>query len=242
MVVELSQAVRILEQVPLFHGLDRPALASVANAARSVEVKQAAFFFRQGTKADTIYVVMGGRAKLTQATPEGHHVLLRFVGPGEIFGPTATLKDRLYPVSAQAVGRCRALAWEGRRMVRLIEEQPRIAINVIEALSAHIQELRSRYLELASERVERRVAHALLRLAEQAGWNTQQGVLIEIPLSRQDLAEMTGTTLYTVSRILRGWQRQGLVSAGRQRVAIVQPQRLLAIAQDSPRVATAHSR
>jgi CRP-like cAMP-binding protein len=185
---------------------------------------------------------MRGRAKLTQATPEGHDALLRFVGPGEIFGPTATLKDRLYPVSAQAVSRCSALAWEGRTMVHLIEEHPRIAINVIEDLSAHIEELRHRYLELATERVERRVAHALLRLAEHAGWNTREGVLIDVPLSRQDLAEMTGSTIYTVSRLLREWQRQGLVSAGRQRVAIVQPQRLLAIAQDWPRVTAPKSR
>ncbi len=239
---ELSQALRILEQVSLFHGLDRTGLVSVANVARSVEVKASAFFFRQGTKADTMYILMRGRVKLNQATPEGHDVLLRFVGPGEIFGPTATLRDRLYPVSAQAVGRCRALAWEGRTMVGLIEQHPRIAINVIADLSAHIQELRNRYRELATERVERRVAHALLRLAEQAGGRTDQGVLIDIPLSRQDLAEMTGTTLYTVSRLLRGWQRQGLVRAGRQRVEIVQPQRLLAVAQDWQPAVTALSR
>ena len=150
---ELSQAVRILEQVSLFHGLDGAALVRVANAARSVEAKQAAFFFRQGSKADTVYVLMRGRVKLSQAPPDGHEVLLRFVGPGEIFGPTATLRDRLYPVSARAVGRCRALAWEGGTMAGLIAEHPRIAINVIEALSAHIQELRNRFIELATERV-----------------------------------------------------------------------------------------
>jgi CRP-like cAMP-binding protein len=236
-VPELSRAVRILEQVSLFQGLQRPALARVAAAARSVEVKRGAFFFRQGTKADTLYVLLRGRVKLSQATPEGYDVLLRFVGPGEIFGPTATLKHRTYPVSAQTVSRCHALAWDGRTMARLIEEQPRIALNLIEDLSAHIQELRSRCLELATERVERRVASAILHLAEQAGWNTGEGVLIDIPLSRRDLAQITGTTLYTVSRLLRGWQRRGLVRAGRQRVEIVQPQRLVAIAHDSPHVA-----
>lgn len=231
---ELSQAVRILEQVGLFHGLHRPALANVARAARSVELRRETFFFRQGTKAETIYVLLHGRVKLTQATPEGHDLVLRFIGPGEIFGPTAALKDRLYPVSAYAVRRCRALAWEGQAMLSLIEEHPRIAINFIEQLSAHIQELRERYHELATERVERRVAHALLRLAEHAGWSTEEGVLIDVPLSRQELAGMTGTTLYTVSRILRAWQRQALVNAGRQRVEIIQPLRLVAMAQDWP--------
>jgi CRP-like cAMP-binding protein len=239
---ELSRAVRILEHVSLFRGLDRTALAAVARAARSVEIRPSAYFFRQGTKADTMYVLMRGRVKLTQATPEGHDAVLRFIRPGEIFGPTATLRDRLYPVSALAVSRGRALAWEGRTMIRLIEQYPRIAINVIETLSEHIQELRERHLELATERVERRVAHAVLRLAEQSGWATEDGVLIDMPLSRRDLAEMTGTTLYTVSRIVRQWQRNGLVNAGRQRLEILQPQRLLAIAHDLPRTSRTVSR
>ena len=231
---DLSEGIRILQQVKLFHGLDRIALASVARAARAIQVKPATYFFRQGTNADTIYVLQRGRVRLSQAVPEGHDVLLRLIGPGEIFGPTATLKDRLYPVSAQAARRCEALAWEGRTMVRLMEEHPRIAVNAIEDLSAHIQELRERYLELATQRVEQRVAHALLRLADKVGWRSEEGTMIDVSLSRQDLAEMTGTTLYTVSRTLRGWQRRGFVKGGRQRVTLLQTQRLIAIAEDRP--------
>lgn len=232
--LDLSDAIRILQQVKLFHGLDRAALEAVARAARSVQVQPLTYFFRQGTTADTIYVLQRGRVRLCQAAPEGHDVLLRLIGPGEIFGPTATLKDRLYPVSAEAARRCQALAWEGRTMVRLMEEHPRIALNTIEDLSAHIQELRERYFELASQRVEQRVAHALLRLAERVGWRNEEGMMIDVSLSRQDLAEMTGTTLYTVSRTLRGWQRRGLVKAGRQRVTLLRSQELIAIAEDRP--------
>ena len=231
---DLSEAVRILQQVKLFHGLDGVALATVAKAARAVQVKPATYFFRQGTSAETIYVLQRGRVRLSQTVPEGHDVLLRLIGPGEIFGPTATLKDRLYPVSAQAARRCTALAWEGRTMVRLMEEHPRIALNTIENLSAHIEELRERYLELATQRVEQRVAHALLRLAEKLGWRSDEGAMIDVSLSRQDLAEMTGTTLYTVSRTLRRWQRRGLVKGGRQHVTLLQTQRLIAIAEDRP--------
>ena len=229
---DLSEAIRILQQVKLFLGLERTALASVASAARTVQVKPQTFFFRQGTHAETVYVLQRGRVRLCQAGPEGHDVLLRLIGPGEIFGPTATLKDRLYPVSAQAVRRCQALAWEGRAMVRLMEEHPRIALNAIEDLSAHIQELRERYLELATQRVEQRVAHALLRLADAVGWRSTEGLMIDVSLSRQDLAEMTGTTLYTVSRTLRRWQRRGLVKAGRQRVTLLRSQELIGIAED----------
>ncbi len=118
-------------------------------------------------------------------------------------------------------------------MASLMEECPRLALNALRDLTARLTDLQERYRELATERVERRVAHALLRLADQAGWKTAEGVLIDMPLSRQDLAEMTGTTLYTVSRILSGWQRDGLLDIGRQRVTILDSQGLLAIAADA---------
>jgi CRP-like cAMP-binding protein len=79
------------------------------------------------------------------------------------------------------------------------------------------------------------VARALLRLARQAGQRAEDGVLIGLPLSREDLAEMTGTTLYTVSRILSHWEQQGFVEAGRERVLIHHPHALVAIAEDLPR-------
>ena len=118
---------------------------------------------------------------------------------------------------------------------------PRIAISALRELTARLQDLRERYRELATERVERRVAHALIRLAGQAGWKTEDGVLIEMPLSRQDLAEMTGTTLYTVSRILCGWQRDGMLDIGRQRVIILDSAGLIAIAADLQKMKTERS-
>jgi CRP-like cAMP-binding protein len=99
-------------------------------------------------------------------------------------------------------------------------------------LAGRLQELQDRYRELATERVERRVARALLRLARQTGRKVENGVLIDFPLTREDLAEMTGTTLYTVSRILSGWEKEGLIETGRQRVLIRSPHGLVAIAED----------
>jgi CRP-like cAMP-binding protein len=103
---------------------------------------------------------------------------------------------------------------------------------MLEVVAGHYRRLLDRYQELATERVERRVARALLRLARQVGQKEEDGVLIGLPLSREDLAEMTGTTLYTVSRILSGWEHQGLVEAGRERVFIRDPHALVAIAED----------
>jgi CRP-like cAMP-binding protein len=84
---------------------------------------------------------------------------------------------------------------------------------------------------MSTEQVERRVAHALLRLAQQAGRKVEEGIQIDFPISRQDVAEMTGTTLHTVSRILSAWEEQGFVEGGRQRIMIREPHKLLLIAE-----------
>ena len=101
----------------------------------------------------------------------------------------------------------------------------------MQTIGGRLQEAQTRVMEISTEEVERRIAHALARLGRQAGKQTDEGILIEFPLSRQDIAEMTGTTLHTVSRILSGWQNQGFVEGGRQRVLIRDPRRLDRLAE-----------
>ncbi|GBC80838.1 Global nitrogen regulator [bacterium HR09] len=97
-----------------------------------------------------------------------------------------------------------------------------------------MEDMQQRILELASERVEQRLARCLTRLARQVGRQVPEGILLDVPLSRQDLASMTGTTLYTVSRILSHWEGQGIVKAGRQKLVILRPHALVAVAEDLP--------
>jgi CRP-like cAMP-binding protein len=224
--------IQLLAQCPTFQDVDMDALQAVLRVAHHRQVEHDAFFFHQGDTATTFYVLAQGEVKLTQVTPEGHQMLMRFAGPGECFGGVAALRRAVYTLSAQAVEDCLALAWDGETLAGLVERYPRITLNMLEVVAGHYRRLLDRYQELATERVERRVARALLRLARQVGQKEEDGVLIGLPLSREDLAEMTGTTLYTVSRILSGWEHQGLVEAGRERVFIRDPHALVAIAED----------
>jgi hypothetical protein len=97
-----------------------------------------------------------------------------------------------------------------------------------------LQETHTRVIEISTEQVERRIAHALLRLANQAGRKVEGGVKIDFPISRQDIAEMTGTTLHTVSRTLSLWEQQGLVGSARQSVVLKDPHRLFVLAEQTP--------
>ncbi len=229
-----SNASPLLESVSLFQGLTPAERQEIYQAAHLRAVEKGELFFVQGEEAHTLYVLTRGRVRLNQLSPEGEQVLLRVIVPGQLFGGVAVLSGTTYPVAAEAVAASEALGWDGETMARLMERYPTIARNALRLLAERIQELQERYRELATERVERRVASAVLRLARQTGRKVEGGVLIDFPLSREDLAAMTGTTLYTVSRILKRWEKQGLVEAGRQRLLIRSPHGLVVLAEDLP--------
>lgn len=223
-----------LRDAELFQGLDPATLAAIAQAARRRAVRAGGYLFRQGDPADRLYVLTRGSVKLTQSNPEGDQVLLRVVGVGETFGANAPLGNMRYPATAQAVPAGAVLVWDGPTMLRLMEAYPHLAINTVRVLAARVHEFQDRYRELATERVERRVARALLRLAGQAGHRVAGGVLIDMAFSRQDLAEMTGTKRFSISRIFSDWESRGIIQAGRERVLIRQPPALVRIAEDLP--------
>lgn len=189
--------------------------------------------FHQGDDAAQLWFVVRGRIKLTQVGADGQEVVVRFVGPGEIFAGVALLAAARYPVSAEVVEAARLIAWPRATASRLAALHPELALKTTATIAARMQELQHRFRELATERVHQRIARALLRLARQAGRRTDEGVLIDHPLSRQDLAEMTGTTLFTVSRVLSGWEADGILAIGRERVVVRDPHRLVAVAEDA---------
>jgi CRP-like cAMP-binding protein len=220
--------------VPLFAALEPDALAEVRAAAHLSAVEAGGMFFREGEPADSFFVLESGSVKLTQLTPEGHQIVMRLIGGGDAFGGVAAFGGVTYPVTAEAVTDSSALAWRGPVMAALMERHPRLALNAVRFVAARLHELQVQFRQLATERVERRVARALLRLVQQAGRRVDSGVLIDLPLSRDDVAQMTGTTLYTVSRIISRFEADGLLEAGRQRMVIRKPHELLKVADDVP--------
>jgi CRP/FNR family transcriptional regulator, nitrogen oxide reductase regulator len=229
---QASETSQRLANVPLFHGLQQAALGRAVGLARSKAVRGGAFFFREGDKADAFFVLTSGRAKMTQVTPEGHQVVLRLVGPGDPFGGVGAFGDPTYPVSAEAVQPSVALAWASTVLRRLLETEPMMAVNALCLVAGRLHDVECRYRQAMTERVERRVARAILRLVHEAGRRVDAGVEVGFPVSRQDIAEMTGTTLYTVSRLLSAWEERGIVRSGRQRIVLIKPHAVVAIAED----------
>jgi CRP/FNR family transcriptional regulator, nitrogen oxide reductase regulator len=223
-----------LQDLELFRGLEETHLEQVVAAGATQRIAEDSFLYFQGDPAAHIYVLLEGRLKLSQVTPDGQQIILRYASPGEALGVVALLAEMDYPVSSQAAEDSLVLGWDRASLTRLMEAQPRLALNAVQIMASRTREFQDRVRELSTEKVERRIARTLLRLVRQAGRKVEGGVLIDLHLSRQDLAEMTGTTLYTVSRTLSSWEARGLIKAGREKVVILFPHGLVAIAEDLP--------
>jgi CRP-like cAMP-binding protein len=217
-------------------GLPSEAIEEIIASSIRIRRRRGEGLFRQGAPAQSFYLLEQGQVKLTQLTADGELVLVRLVVSGEAFGGVAALKERTYPVSAEAAENCVALSWKGRTMDRLLREHPQLAMNFIAFLAERLHDMQARYEELATEQVEQRLARTLLRLVQRAGRRVEGGVLLDVRLSRQELAEMTGTSLFTVSRILNRWQEAGVIQLRRQRILVRHPHGLVTIAESLPAV------
>jgi CRP/FNR family transcriptional regulator, nitrogen oxide reductase regulator len=229
-----TSQLNLISSLDLFLGLDVPALEVVLSEARELSFEEDSFVFYQDDPAERIYVLKSGRIKLYQIADDGQQVLMRVMTPGMMFAAISLVEGAVYPVSAEAAQPSQVIYWSQATMLRLIDRFPPMAINALKILAGHVREFQNRYRELATERVERRLARTVLRLVSQTGRKTAEGVLLDLPLTRQDLAEMTGTTLYTVSRILSQWESQDLVLASRERLVVRYPHGLVSIAEDLP--------
>lgn len=198
---------------------------------RSIE--EGEFFFFQGDPATYFYVLISGRAKLLQTNPAGQQVNLRTITEWQMFGALGAVRENAtYPATAQALESSTALAVESSFLKEMMQTRPYLSQNLMQLMTGYIMEMQERYRELATEKVERRIALTILRLAGQVGRRTNsQEMTVELPLSRQDVAEASGTTVFTVSRVLADWERRGLVEAGRERVLIRNPHGLVQISE-----------
>jgi len=218
----------------LFRDLAPAVLERIMGLAHEKRVATGGFFVREGEAAEEFFILTAGRVTIGQTTPDGHRVMLRLVVPGEAFGSGGAFGESVYLANAEAIEPSAALAWSSGAMRQLLETEPRLAVNALRFVTTRLVDLQARYRELMTERVERRLARTVLRLVHDAGHRVDGGVEVDFPVSRQDLADMTGTTLYTVSRILSEWERRRIIRGGRQQIVLANPRALIAIVDEIP--------
>jgi CRP-like cAMP-binding protein len=226
-------APQTLAAMELFHGLPPSALELVAAAAQMRRLPKGALVFNQGDAGVRAHAVVEGGVRIGQSGSDGAQVVVRFIGPGEMFGTVALFTDGSYPADAVTLDETLEASWSEAELLELTHRYSQIAINVIRIIGKRLQEVQNRVRELATQRAERRVAHVLLRLARQAGHSTVDGTAIAFPLRRKDIADIAGTTLHTASRILTSWEKAGLLVSHNQRLTLRNLSAIERIAEDA---------
>lgn len=231
----LAPAPELLSKMELFVGLSGQALAEVMSCARLRHLPKNVTVFAQGQAAERCHALIEGSIRIAQSDEDGAQLVVRFIGPGQMFGTVALFTNREYPAEAVTMIDSTEVSWTEADLLDLIDRHPRIALNMVRVVGARLREVQERLRELATQRVESRIAHMLLRLAMRAGQAGRNGTTIGFPLSRKDMAAMCGTTLHTASRVLTAWEKAGMIATNRQRVTIREFAAIERIAENSAR-------
>ena len=215
---ELQERVTLLRNAALFEGADGTQLLQLAQIARSKVFRRGDSLFLRGEPVRNVMLLRSGCVKLSVMNPGGCEVIVGLCGSAEVVDVGIYPGPRVHDVSAEAVSACRVLSWGSLVIEDLFRRFPLLTGNVRSILCKQLSDLQERYSELSSDKVERRVASAIVRLTRQFGRAVPGGM--EVSFSREELAQMTGTTLFTVSRLLSRWRDMDLLVPRREAVLI----------------------
>lgn len=211
---------QMLRGADMFGHLDDAAKTDVLAAGTLRPLTAGRVVFSQGDAGVTCHTLLEGRVKIVQARPDGSQSVIRFIGPGEMYGTVAALMGKPFPADAIAVVDSLEIYWTVAAMRQLMARYPEIAMGSAASAGHRLFELQDRVGEMAGEKVEQRIARTLMRLVQQAGRKTSDGIEIDFPITRQELAEMAGSTLHTVSRTLAAWDERGVTGSARRRIVV----------------------
>lgn len=222
----LFSTINLLKRLPLFADLPDSLLSQLADQCRMDLFQRDEAIFYQGDGCDRVWMVRLGQVKIIRQEESGREVILEMIAPGEVFGGTTLFMPK-HPATARSIEETETISFSKESYISFLRDCPPLALRLIQMLGHRLHSMMSLQV-LAGERVERRLAHILLKLANRSGRKEPEGILVTIPLSRQDLADMSGTTLETAIRIMSRFSREGIVKTRRGGyVLIIDSQRLL---------------
>lgn len=214
---------RVLASVPYFTALDEGALDLVHASFHAVPMRPGTVLVAEGEEADRFHVIASGRVKLQETTPAGGVHILDVLGPGGSFGALPLLGQTHNEVGAEALTSGCLLTASAEEFGATVRAFPSVALAVLEAVASRLRDAQVRLRDAGTSSVEARLARSLLTLSGRIGQPDPAagGRTLGAPLSQEDLAALTGSTLETVNRILAQWRARGLVTTGRRRLVLL---------------------
>jgi CRP/FNR family transcriptional regulator len=221
-----TSKVNIFWKIPMFEFLDAEELDRLLSLCGREDFSKGEYIFLECDPPRKLYVVVKGEVKLLKQTEDGREMIVEMAYPGEVFGEEAIFDGEPYPMTAQALGDVELLTVTRTDFFTFLRDNPDLALEIITELGQRLREAQNTIRALAMERVEWRIARTLLILSRKAGVVETDGVSIDLPLTRQDIADMAATTVETTIRVLSNFKKLGLVETEKGKIIIRNKQKL----------------
>lgn len=223
-----NQAVEVFKESLIFSGLSEAELGELARLATERHLAPGEFAFWEDDDPDFFYLVVSGRIKVLKQASSGKEFIVAFFGPGEMFGEVAVFEDKPYPASAQAADETRVLGIRKAEFLAFLAAHPEIALRIISVLGGRLRDAQARLKDLAVASAQQRLARLLLQLSAKLGPN--------LPFTRQEIADMAGTTIETAIRVLSRMREGKIIRSVRGHIIILNPTKLRLLSEGPPRV------
>ncbi|MEE8373392.1 MAG: Crp/Fnr family transcriptional regulator [Dehalococcoidia bacterium] len=221
-----GSSTEILKKSLIFSGLSEDDLAEFAEIVVERRFEAEEFVFWDGDDPEWLYIISEGKIKVFKHASSGKEFIIAFFGPGEMFGEVAVFENKPYPASAQAVSETKVLGIKRGEFLTFLASRPEVALRIIQVLGGRLRDAQSRLRDIAGERVDQRVASLLLMLSSKLGH--------EIPFTRQDIADMSGTTTETAIRVMSRLKDRGIIRSVRGKTVILDETKLRVLSEGPP--------
>ena len=226
--MQFSSKTEILRHSSIFSSLNDDELSELANLAIEKSFMPNEFIFWDRDAPEWFYIIAEGKVKVIKYSSLGKEFIIAFFGPGEMFGEVAVFENKPYPASAQTITETKVVGIKREDLLSFLVNWPQVALKIISVLAGRLRDAQGRLRDLAGERVEQRLASVLLMLSAKLG-NT-------LPFTRQEIADMVGTTTETAIRIMSQLKDRGIIRSVRGKVIILDEEKLRLLAEGPPRV------
>lgn len=206
----------LLRRSPLYRRLSAGDLQRLATVARLKSFRKGDTLFSEGDPSDFFFTVVSGRVKVVKLLPSGKEIILEIFGEGDPLGAVAAYEGWPYPASAVAIEDASCILLGRAALFALLETHPSLVRGLLVGLTHRLVELTNRIAEMTGSRVEQRFAHLFLKLADRMGEGRGRATFIALPLSRQELADLAGTTIETAIRVMSRWGKEGVLTTEKE--------------------------
>ena len=212
--------VETLKKSELFASLKDGELRDIVKYFEKTGYRNNESIFVEGDPSDKFYLVAEGSVKVLKHTMMGKDIILEIMSPGDIFGGVAVLDKKPFPASAQAMESTTVIWISRHNLLKIMDEYPVLKLEIVKYFSDKLRDAHEMLKNIATERVEKRIASLLLKLSEKVGIDDNGYRKIDFRLTRQEISEMVGTTVETCIRTMSKLQKSGMVRSSNGRILI----------------------